>query len=323
MNITNIKKFGFTLIEVVVALFISSFISVSIYQLLLQTQRSVSFVNEVIEADLSLPVFYNQMEKDITGIINQSTRYKQDNNKQEKKSEMSMLLDTMESFLGSHAAKKGSNPKESNPSDSKEDIDIKNIFVATNQENQFSMSFITTTGIQPIPSGEKSTGLIGPRVKRVRYKLELDPYIEQQNIYRIMYEQAPTIASNFENQTGNTSYELITNIKSIKARYFVYEPQDEDTANSSQNNDQNNNQDNKLVALDSWNAQDIKEKYKTVIPAYIELDIIFVNPNAIDIEQPIKFSFRIPAYTFPDAKKDKQDKDKQDTKNNTLNTQEK
>ncbi len=275
----DIKKLGFTLIEVVVALFLASFISVSVYQLFFQTQRSVRFVSDVIQADMPLPVFYNQLEKDITGIINQPFIYKQ-----ASKSQLSNLLDLVEGAFNI-ASKEPTNKSEV------EEVVVKDLFIASS-EGAYSMSFVTTSGIQPLESG----GSIKPepRVKRVSYRLEPDPYADNPAILRMMYRQSSDLNADLMSSDNQaSSYELITNIISVKARYGVYRPL------SAREDDKQEVSD--IVWLENWDPQAVKQEYKTVIPAYIEYTIVFADPNNIEIEQLFTMNFSLPSYKIPQA----------------------
>ena len=62
-------KQGYTVVEVVLAIFLASLISLSLFQLLKQVRRGVKRIVNIIEVDTPLMSFYNQVEKDVTGMF--------------------------------------------------------------------------------------------------------------------------------------------------------------------------------------------------------------------------------------------------------------
>lgn len=62
-------KYGFSLIELIVAVFMAAMVTLSLFQLLSQTRKAVTRINSVIDADLPFMAFCTQLEKDTTGMF--------------------------------------------------------------------------------------------------------------------------------------------------------------------------------------------------------------------------------------------------------------
>lgn len=62
-------KKGFSLIELVLAILIASFVSISLFQLLSTTRKAVNRITNVIELDVPFIAFYSQLEKDMLGMF--------------------------------------------------------------------------------------------------------------------------------------------------------------------------------------------------------------------------------------------------------------
>jgi len=62
-------KQGFSLIEIMVALLITSLMSISLYQLVRTSGNAVERIRTIIDVDQPLMIFYKQLERDMTGIF--------------------------------------------------------------------------------------------------------------------------------------------------------------------------------------------------------------------------------------------------------------
>lgn len=289
------KKLGFTLIEIVTVILISSIISLSLYQMLKQSSKTVAAVVRIIDTDLPIMPFYNQLELDITGMfapessiesyvqkLKKVEENSKENNETKEESTNSVKTDIDQKNKKDVNIKPVPEVKEENKEF------IKNIFyIKTNPG--FIFSFITTAGIQTL----EFDGSLKPTtfVRRVAYTLETDEKIP--NTFKIIYKcDSSSSLLNIENiQSPNftPSYELISGIKDLKIRFTVFEfKQKEDDENQG-------NKDQKNVKLTEWQEEDIFQKYQTLIPAYILFKGTLVEPNGV--EHPFEFEFKVPAYS--------------------------
>jgi hypothetical protein len=158
-------------------------------------------------------------------------------------------------------------------------------------------SFISTGALQTIDREGKLS--IAPYVRRVAYILEKDP--QNPDIMRLMYryETEKTDLKTLQSATFMPSYELTGNIKSFSIEFIVFEvppekkpgkkgeappkeaPQPEVKKNSS--------------TVKEWKEEDIWDKYKTLIPAYVHIRGSHVD-QARRGEYPFEFIFKVIAY---------------------------
>lgn len=302
----KIKK-GFTLIELIIALFLGSLISVSAYQMLSRIQKSARDITGTIENDLPIPTFYNQVERDLLGIVIPPVYKKKES---QTKTEISEIIGTLEKALEKRRGKSVVEKKTEF-----EKIDMKDLFVSESGDNKFFMSFITTGGIKLIPSGGKDK--IEPLIKRISYSLESDPTRENQ--FRIVYQQSENLdLSAVQSQDTVNKYEIISNIKSVKPTYWVYE---NPSKKENEKEDAKSSDKPKLVKLDSWDPKEIEKKYNTQVPAFIDLELELFDYNEPEIAYKLNFEYNIPVYFAQSKKSTKTEQEdiKEDNLNNAGN----
>jgi prepilin-type N-terminal cleavage/methylation domain-containing protein len=181
----NRSRTGFTLIEITAALLIGSLLTMSLYQIFRNIQRSVTRMTSAIEIDSPIITFYNQLERDILGIFTprnikdkKAPETKQDN--QEKK--------------------------------------IENVFVSSNKNGRVSFNFITTGGYQVIDGS--GNAVLAPYNKRVFYAIEPDG--NRQNMFILTYGQTHNLDT--ETAQHIKKYELARNIRRFDIEFKVIEP---------------------------------------------------------------------------------------------------
>lgn len=270
-NLIPKNKTGFTLIEITVALLIGSLLSVSLYQVFQNIQKSVMRMNSVIDLDSPVIAFYNQLEQDSLGIFTPR-------NKPEEKKQQALGAPGAPGVQGAQQAK----PE-------KQEKKIENIFVSNNKSGQVSFNFITTGGFKLIDSN--GNYIPASYNKRVLYSLEPDKI--RQNLFVLMYGQAESLESG--ELKNIQKYELARNIKRFDIEYKVFEPK-KDKKDSKEKA-----QKPKLVTVTQFEPKEIYEKYQTYIPAYIEIKGSFIDMRT-NLEVPFKYIFQVPAYNIPEAK---------------------
>jgi prepilin-type N-terminal cleavage/methylation domain-containing protein len=274
---------GFSLIEVIVALFLSSIIMFSAYHLFMKTQTSVSLVRSVIDKDFSLPIFYNQFEKNITGALAQPVI---------EKSKKKTGIDDFISSVGQALEKKGRRIQKGQKAPDFEPLNVKDIFVSTGSDKDRFMSFISTSGIDSFKTTEKSKK--NPLLKRIMYKLEQDPFNDT-GFLRILYKETTDLTQTAMKKDDPEAYEILSGIESWKITYYVFEYSKE-------------KKEPQLVTLSSWDKEAIMKKYHTSIPAYIDFDINFKDPEG-QYEKTVKMKFKLYAYVMPRVSRDEQKED--------------
>jgi hypothetical protein len=263
---------GFTVIELILAVFLASLLSLSLFSLLNQVRRAVRRVNTVIEVDMPLTGFLQQIEKDVTGMFAPASSLeefaKQDKERTKERDPFTKLKEKKDEVK----------PLVTKP--------IEKVFYLEARKDQFFWSFITTGGIQTLDADGKIAPV--PLIRRVAYLLQQDP--QRPNTYRLLYrysgnilELEPFKASNFV-----PSIELITGIKELTIELSVIElekkaEKGEKSKEAGQNKEKEESPPSggqkketkevtsTLSTLKEWQPQEVWDKYKTLIPAYVAL----------------------------------------------------
>jgi prepilin-type N-terminal cleavage/methylation domain-containing protein len=278
-------KRGFSLIELVVALLISSLLTLSLFQLLQQTRKAVRRITNVIAIDEPFIALYNQLEKDITGMFapNSSVEAYREKDKKEKAEK------------DEKKAEKKEEKSQEKPEPKKELKPIKDVFVLDAKKEQIFWSFITTGGLQVLDS--EGTIVPQPALKRVVYMLEKDP--QRPDVYRFMYRfSALNLDLNaFKGADFTPSYELISGIKRLEIELTLFEIPEKTEAAPPGKKEQpapEKKQPLKPATVKEWQEEEIWKKYKTLIPAYVKIkgDIA----DATGVEYPFEFMFKVYAY---------------------------
>jgi prepilin-type N-terminal cleavage/methylation domain-containing protein len=282
-------KKGFTIIEVVIAVFLSSLISLSLYQLLRTASSGVTDIITTIDVDMPVSGFYNQVEKDVTGMF--------------------APFSSLQKFAKKdfEAKKEKDSPFKQNDEKKKEikldNEPIEQVFVLDAHGDSFFWSFITTGGIEVLDAD----GNIMPTsfVRRVAYLLEPDPV--RAGVHRLMYRFSGSNLDlgHIKSPTFSPSYELISMIKKLSIELTIME-----VVEKAPQKDKEGKEDEKVVKqassqsvnLKEWKTDDIWDKYKTLIPAYVKLSGIRV--DTFGAEYPFEIACKVYAYS-PYVEKEK------------------
>ena len=225
-------KRGFSLLELVIALSMAALISLSLFQLLTTTRKSVRRINNVIEVDVPFMAFYNQIEKDVLGMFAPRS--------------------AIQWYAKKEKTEKG-------------DQSLLPAFALDGKQDSLYLSFITTGGLSVL---EKDGSLIPtPAMKRVAYLLERDP--ARPGVMRLMYRFSGTqlSAQALKQAQFSPSYELITGIKNFEIECTLIEMVEKKKADTKSKETAKKTS----TVLKDWNEEEIWKKYKSLIPAYIRL----------------------------------------------------
>ncbi len=279
---------GFSLIEVVLAIFLASLISISLFQMLNQATRAVKRITNIIRVDMPLIGFYNQVEKDVTGMF--------------------APFSSIEVFAQKDKAAAQEKEREKFPMQRKKTEEepvvskpIEHVFELNAKQDNFFWSFITTGGIQVLDADGNITPV--PFVRRVAYLLERDP--ERPDRYRLMYrfsgtdlELGPFKAASFA-----PSYELMSGIKQLSIELSVLEVVEKEPEKKAADKKGKKEPEkaakkavvpSRTITIKDWNAEEMWNKYKTLIPSYVKLSGIRVDP--IGVEYPFEIVCKVYAY---------------------------
>jgi len=272
-------KHGFTIIELMIALLISSLVGMSLYKMFFQTSRAVKEMVQIIHADEPIYPIYSQLQNDITGMF-------------APRATVNFYLKSLPDpdTKKNNSEEKKEPPKPAEKSDQekkKEENIIKNIFfIETKETGYLFLSFITTGGISQL----ESNGSLSPSafVRRVAYVIQADP--ARAGTMKLLYKYSNNdLAIDAIKKPGYyPSYTILDGIKDFAIEFTIFEPQ------SSENKDQAKG--SAKVVLKEWKEDEIFKKYKALIPAYITIKGNYVD-DAGKVLHPFEFDFRVYSYS--------------------------
>ncbi len=205
----NAYKHGFALIEIIVSIAISSMLSLVLFAILLQVQKSQQIVSNNIDTDLQIMTFYERMQKDLTGMF--WPQFMPPKPKELSKSKQANL-DVPSVEQPDENSAKGPNI-------------AKIIFSENSRFDDLEIlkecSFITSNPLQVY--GESK-----PRVARVIYSLEPMPASLPGSF--VLYRQESIDLDYRKTKTQAPKYALISDIRVLNLTYF-YQKQNQDQAN--------------------------------------------------------------------------------------------
>ncbi len=270
------------------AILIASMIAFSLFQLLSQTRRGVKRITNVIEVDIPYTAFFNQVDKDITGMFapRSSIESYAEQIKKDKEEAAKKEKEEAEQKQKKEAQKK---PKEK---------PISGVFVLDAHKEHFFMSFLTTGGLQVLESDGTLTPT--PYVRRVAYLLQKDPH--RPDVYRLMYRFSGDNLDieNMKRADFRPSYELMTGIKEFEVELTVFELAEKEPEKKGEEAEKKGEkppekETGRSATIREWNEADIWETYKTLIPAYIKLKGTFEDPSGA--EYPFEIMSKVYAYS--------------------------
>lgn len=278
------NKPGFTLIEILFVVLISSMLSVSLWQMFKQISRSVDYLSKIVEIDQPLIPFYNQLELDITGMF--------------------VAQSTSQAFLKKYPEKEESSEQEkaqAKKEKAPEENYIKNLFYINAARDSITLSFITTNGIRnlDVNSTESKVSLKAePLIKRVAYILEPDP--KHPNVKRVMYKSSDNLnLDNILRSDFNPTNQIFSNVKDFNVELSLFEPV------TVKPGEEKKESQKRSTTIKEWSEEEVFKKYKALIPAYITIRGSYTDLRA-KLEYPFEFKFKVEGYQ--EIKEEKKEK---------------
>lgn len=276
------QTYGFTLIEITIALFISSMLTLLLYQSFSQAQRAARNSSALIDAVTAMPIAYNQLEKDFTTIFVPARVFSDIADKAQKKEGASSPAQTT-----------ASSPEES---DKKPKEPFKDIFVSTLQEkNLAQLSFISTHSLALYNT-------VVPHAVRVLYRLM--PTVDNPKIFTLVRQETTTLdmpLKKFKEEKVR-EYDLMRGVKELRVELLVPEKEPEAEQQPGQEKQEQKQtkqeqQPKKYITLDKWEGDSEKGDKKTehLIPAYIHVIGVLIDP-ATEREYPFEWRFAVPVF---------------------------
>jgi prepilin-type N-terminal cleavage/methylation domain-containing protein len=257
---------GFNLIELIIALSITSVLLLSIFGVIRRIQQSVRQVSGTIDKGTVASVFADQLERDVLGMFSP---------------------DIVQQELKMPSGK----------TQIKEQIKKwEPVYSVQKSDRGLVWSFITTGGLEVVTAQGRI--LTQPLVRRVLYKLE--PQQESRQLYRLLYGYAVDDLdfNKLASKPSEQLYELARNVTDITLEHTVFEvaqPQQSQKSIEQAGAAQEKLQLPKPVTLSTWSTDEVREKYKTALPAFINLSGTFVS-RLTEQQTPFVFEFAVPSY---------------------------
>lgn len=256
-----VKKFGFSLIEILISVAISGILLTALYNVLSQTNNAVTVVERISSIDESIFLLQNQLEKDLSGAFVVFER------RPKKEGDKKTASGAQEKAGNSGDSGKNNKSGESKAGEKKqeyEEVAMKNCFYSKNgQDNIDTLSFLTNN---PLKTFSKPTSLI----KRVTYKLvrvqergnAVGGNVAQGKIaYKLLRQESDQLDFKTSQNAKAISYELVNNIKKLNVEYIVtFFPEEKKDGAQAQSGQDGKNQSNGLQT--SRDSQEKKVEYK-------------------------------------------------------------
>jgi len=316
------KQSGFSLIEIIIALLISSFVAMMLYQSFNQTRRVVTRITGLMHATSDILPLFTQLEKDLSGAVAplvHAQKQTAETGKTEQQSAVDKNVRAAE-----EKTKKNEADKESE-SAKKE----KHIFKVVLKDNKFeSMSFITTNALTVVD--ESTTHFV-----RVTYRLVPQANTDQSNetkLFRLLREEVAYEGPASGDQTDKKKkqgrpFELARNLTectvSLQA-YKIDKPEKSANSASVRGVDEKKQSDAKaeqksktaqassseknarvakvkeLLTLTTWGNDEQRKKVDQALPEFITIKGVFQSDKATHRTFPFAFEVHIPAAVCAD-----------------------
>jgi prepilin-type N-terminal cleavage/methylation domain-containing protein len=207
------KQPGVSLIELLIAMFIGSMLSVVLFSILNQASKSLVLVERIATTDLHIMTFYDRFERDVTGAFIPAIG---DPDLADKA--FAQLLKQAQSQEQGAAPGAQAEPKGAKTG-SLQDIQVKKVFVYEEKENNLALfSFITDN---PVAGYHQSK----PRIARVTYTLKPERGAKTYTLWR-----KESLKLGMKKDEHAREYKLLNHIESLRLELLAPAPVEEKAA---------------------------------------------------------------------------------------------
>lgn len=273
---------GFSILELVIGLMISTMlitISFSIYN---QIARSTQFVQRITTADTHAIILKDRLQKDILGIM--------------------PLWFTKKDYEESVKTKTSTQPKEPEQKEQHESKENKqetsknkenNFFYSSNHTTHNTLdcfSFITTNPLRMYGSSEHK-----PCV-RVVYQLQKET--KKESLFRLFRKEIDELEFNTETiRNAGTFYEIASNIKTFSIEFGFIDPIKIVNQIGDNKTDISPDKSTEFTWINEWDAKKESAIKKPILPKFIKIKIVFTEEKGTH-EQEYNFCFLVPLDTI-------------------------
>ena len=294
-------KYGFALIELIVATLIASMVAGILLAALSQGNRFQLIIDNTIDFSSRISIVTHQLEKDLSGaFIPTQAEPQKDQKKEESPAEETEDQQQQEkkpTEKKEEAGQKGAEKKEQKP--------IEKIFYSINKSGKFdTLTFITNNPLEVYVG--KDVGVVKPKVVRVQYSLK--PEAGKKDSYALFRQESMEL--DLEKYKDVRAYEVIGGIKECTVKFIARIPkknekQDQKAAEkkveyeyktltewvSERKKDAEQKEKEEFpripynveITLVLWNMQDTREETYTIV---CQIPIDFTEPKKEEKKQP-------------------------------------
>lgn len=285
------KQSGMTLIELVIAMTISSMLALLLYQTFSQSQKAGFTIDAMLDYEVAMPIMYNQLDKDISSIFVPEQVFRE-----------------LASSYASDSAKASTDMKATADMEKEKEKEkkFKNIFVCSlKDKNVENLSFLSTHSLSLF-------NIVVPRSVRVVYRL-----VPTGNaLFSLMRQESTTLdlalAKFQENKIRE--YELMRGLKEFSLELIVPEK-----AKSEEKDKKDQSQDKKYKSLHAWlpdETETAEKKPEALIPEFVVLKGRVVHELS-HREYGFEWWFRVPVFEVVAARVEKIKKQAKEKKAST------
>ncbi|OGB96853.1 hypothetical protein A3F06_00570 [candidate division TM6 bacterium RIFCSPHIGHO2_12_FULL_36_22] len=292
MVIKKNNKPGFTLIEMMIAIVITSILGGILLNIYLQTQRSVSRINETIDLDFEDSIIYNQLEKDISGIFVPQV-FVDDRTSESNKPQQPSATQQAEGSQPQAEQPKPAQP----PKPKKKLARVKDALISSNDgKSMKSLTFITNNPLQVY--GESK-----PRMVRVEYYLEPDTNNKHLKLFR---RESIEIEMDAFKEANPRAYQIADSIKQFSLEFLAAkQPKQKQGEKNEKEKKKDGEEERKevpeLVPFAEWNDSILKENkelYQDLLPVFIKVELELWQSKNPDEEQTRHYTFFYHVFAF-------------------------
>lgn len=265
-------KRGFTLIEIIIALLISSMLALVILRTFRQSTTTFQRITTVIDDTAELLGVYGQLERDLSGAFVPAV-WKEAQVQDVQQAEQAAKV----------AAQKTKEEQAREKEEGKQAVEKaakRPVFSTVMKDGKLEqLSFVTTNAFVVFDEA-------AARVVHVTYKLVEQPQEQaKEKRYRLMREETPYVAEGaiYGRRRQKREYPLLINITSLTGTFSALEEKTVDKKTTSE-----------LVSLSEWGTDAQKKKSKRMIPEWVKLTGTLISPVSKK-SLPFTFQFHLPS----------------------------
>jgi type II secretory pathway component PulJ len=283
-------KSGFTLIELILAIFFSGIIMTILFSSFTQINKTGLLAEDLIDMDTRQQIVANQFQKDISGAFVPLQGIVIEEKIEEKKEAKDSVAEKKEKAMTVQQTKKKQEEKPQKI--------LQYIFLSTNKGDQLDrLTFITNNPMRVYPYAQNTE--VKPNIVRVVYRLQADK--EKKGRYSLMRQEGTVLDFGAYKKDSNKpikAYELIGDIKNLSIDFLA--PQALKEESKKKDEKQSDKKETEIpIIFDTkkeWHSNDLqKDKKQSQLPQFVIVRLTLWD-NQQEYDRIITLHFEIPAF---------------------------